>query len=259
MIGTMCLEGPKTSIATMAENSDLVRAVSFMVAQTVRVGQRASERRDRQEMEADAREGLAERFFQSNLVGTSGTMKYVFSQILQVAPTDTTVLLRGESGTGKELVAQAIHYNSHRREGPFVRVNCGALSESLLESELFGHVKGAFTGAVRDRMGRFEAARGGTIFLDEVGDFTPPVQVKLLRVLQEREFERVGGTKTIPLDIRVIAATHKDLEQMMAAGQFREDLFTGSMFFRSPCRRWSSGKPTSCCWSIISRRNTRAN
>src|SRR5690606_31811282 len=141
------------------------------------------------------------------------------------APSATTVLIRGESGTGKELVAEAIHEASDRKGKPFVKVNCAALPESILESELFGHERGAFTGAITTRKGRFELAEGGTIFLDEVGDFSPATQVKLLRVLQEREFERLGGSKTIPADIRVLAATNRDLEALTKAGLFREDLY----------------------------------
>ena len=142
-----------------------------------------------------------------------------------MAETDATVLVQGESGTGKELIARAIHYNSRRKDRPFVVVNCSALPETLLESELFGHEKGAFTGAIRQRIGRFEMADGGTIFLDEIGEMSMPVQMKLLRVLQEREFERVGGNQTVKVDVRVIAATHKDLHRAMKERLFREDLF----------------------------------
>ncbi len=139
--------------------------------------------------------------------------------------TNSTVLITGESGTGKELIANAIHFNSDRIKKPFVKVNCGVLAENLLESELFGHVKGSFTGAIRDKLGRFEMANGGTIFLDEIGDITPNMQLKLLRVLQEGEFERVGGTETIKVDVRIIAATNRNLKDMMMKGQFRQDLY----------------------------------
>lgn len=159
------------------------------------------------------------------LIGKSAAMRAVRERIQQVAPTDTTVLILGESGTGKELVAEILHSLSPRWDKPLVKVNCAALPETLLESELFGHVRGAFTGAVSDRKGRFELAHGGTIFLDEIGDLPLPLQVKLLRVLQEREFERVGSTRTIRVDLRVIAATHRDLETMVAQGQFRQDLY----------------------------------
>jgi Nif-specific regulatory protein len=152
-------------------------------------------------------------------------MRPVYARIRQVAEADTTVLIRGESGTGKELVAAAIHYLSGRSRGPFVKVNCSALSEGLLESELFGHEKGAFTSALFARAGRFEEADGGTLFLDEIGDFSPAVQVKLLRTIQEREFERVGSNKTIRVNVRLVAATNRDLEVLMKDGQFRADLF----------------------------------
>ncbi len=164
-------------------------------------------------------------FSLGKLVSSSQVMKEVFQLIGCVADTDSTVLILGESGTGKELIAQTIHNNSTRRQGNLIPVNCGAIPEALLESELFGHEKGAFTGAVASRVGRFELATGGTIFLDEIGDLSPPLQVKLLRVLQERTFERVGGTRTYKSDARVIAATNQDLENLVAAKQFREDLF----------------------------------
>ncbi len=159
------------------------------------------------------------------IVGSDGALKQVTARIEQVAPTASTVLLRGETGTGKELAARAIHINSPRESKPFVRVNCAALAPGVLESELFGHEKGAFTGAMNRRPGRFELADGGTIFLDEIGDLPLEIQVKLLRVLQEREFERVGGVDTVRVDVRVISATHRDLEQLINAGTFREDLY----------------------------------
>ena len=168
---------------------------------------------------------LKERYDFSNLVGTSGPMRSVQEQVAQVAPTGTTALIRGESGTGKELIASAIHYNSARAKKPFVKVSCAALPHDLLESELFGYEKGAFTGAQGSKKGRFEIANGGTLFLDEIGDLNLATQVKLLRVLQEREFERLGGTETVRVNIRLIAATNKDLEKAIAAGEFREDLY----------------------------------
>jgi Nif-specific regulatory protein len=158
-------------------------------------------------------------------IGGSPRMQEVFSEVHQVAPTKTTVLLRGESGTGKEVIARAVHNLSPRKDEPFVRVNCAALTESLLESELFGHEKGAFTGAVGSRKGRFEMAHGGTLFLDEIGDISPSFQAKLLRVLQEREFERVGGSQPIRVDVRMVLATNRNLEKMVAAGEFRADLY----------------------------------
>ena len=159
------------------------------------------------------------------IIGDAPALREVLTKVEQVAPTHSTVLLRGETGTGKELVAHAIHINSPREGKPFVRVNCAALAAGVLESELFGHEKGAFTGAVARRPGRFELADGGTLFLDECGDIPMEVQVKLLRVLQEREFERVGGQETIRVDVRVVSATHRDLETLIAEGKFREDLY----------------------------------
>ncbi|TVR98079.1 MAG: nif-specific transcriptional activator NifA [Rhodospirillales bacterium] len=160
-----------------------------------------------------------------NVIGVSRAMQQVFAQVHLVAPTRSTVVLRGESGTGKEVIARALHNLSPRSAGPFIKVNCSALPDTLLESELFGHEKGAFTGATQDRKGRFELADGGTLFLDEIGDVSPAFQAKLLRVLQEREFERVGGTKTLKVDVRVICATNRNLEEAVAKGEFRADLY----------------------------------
>jgi DNA-binding NtrC family response regulator len=168
---------------------------------------------------------LVERHRLEGIVGESGRMQEVLALVKRVAPSDATVLIRGESGTGKELIARAIHYNSRRAAGPLVSLNCAALPEQLLESELFGHEKGAFTGAVAQRKGRFEAADGGSIFLDEIGDLSTALQVKLLRVLQERQFERIGGNRTLAVDVRILAATHRDLERAMGDGRFREDLY----------------------------------
>jgi transcriptional regulator with PAS, ATPase and Fis domain len=159
------------------------------------------------------------------IVGKSGKMQKIYEYIEALARTQTTVLIRGESGTGKELVAEALHMKSPRHLKPFIRVNCSALAETLLESELFGHVKGSFTGAYQDYMGRFQRAQGGTIFLDEIGDISPKVQVGLLRVLQEKEIERIGDHRPIKLDVRVVAATNKDLQERVRSGQFREDLY----------------------------------
>jgi two-component system, NtrC family, response regulator PilR len=161
----------------------------------------------------------------SNIVGTSEPMVEIFQLVETIAPTSSTVLITGDSGTGKELIARAIHYNSTRRDRPFVALNCGALSETLLDSELFGHVRGAFTGADTNKKGLIEVAEKGTIFLDEIGEMSPVVQVKLLRVLQERRFRRLGGTDEVSADIRIIAATNRDLAKLVADGRFREDLF----------------------------------
>lgn len=160
-----------------------------------------------------------------NVVGKSPRMQEVFADVLQAAPSKATVLLRGESGTGKEVIARAVHFHSLRKDAPFVKLNCAALSETLLESELFGHERGAFTGAIAERKGRFELANGGSLFLDEIGDISPAFQAKLLRVLQEREFERVGGTRPIKVDVRLIFATNRDLEKAVSKGEFRADLY----------------------------------
>jgi two-component system NtrC family response regulator len=173
----------------------------------------------------DLQARLVERHRLEGIIGESGRMQEVLALAKRVAPSNATVLIRGESGTGKELIARAIHFNSPRAGGPLVNLNCAALPEQLLESELFGHEKGAFTGAVAQRKGRFEQADGGSIFLDEIGDLSPALQVKLLRVLQERQFERVGGNRTLTVDVRVLAATHRDLERAMREGTFRDDLY----------------------------------
>ncbi|MCK5437830.1 MAG: sigma-54-dependent Fis family transcriptional regulator, partial [Desulfobulbaceae bacterium] len=161
----------------------------------------------------------------AKIIGKSKAISHVFTLIKKLCDTDTTVLIQGESGTGKELIAQALHYEGERRKGPFVSVNCGAIPEELLESELFGHEKGAFTHAIRTRIGRFELAHGGTVFLDEIAEMSPMLQVKILRVLQDHQFERIGSTKTITSDFRVIAATNRELEQEVKKGNFREDLY----------------------------------
>ena len=173
----------------------------------------------------ELREELQDRHRIEGIIGESGQMLEVTSLVRRVAPSEATVLIRGESGTGKELIAQAIHYASPRAAKPLIRVNCAALPENLLESELFGHEKGSFTGAVATRKGRFESADGGTLFLDEIGDLPLHLQAKLLRVLQEKEFERVGSSHPLKVDVRVLSATHRDLERLMTSGQFREDLY----------------------------------
>ena len=177
------------------------------------------------ELNRSLSEDATPRFDLDAMVGESQPMRQIASAVRKVAATDTTVLVLGESGTGKELIARALHDLSPRRDGPFVTVNCAALAEGLLESELFGHEKGAFTGAIRRKLGRFELADGGTIFLDEIGEISAAVQTKLLRVLQEREVQRVGGDDTVRVDVRVISATNRDLAQMVREGRFREDLF----------------------------------
>ena len=200
--------------------------VASMISQAVKVQRLIdNERRKLLDENKHLRQELKDRYDFSNLLGTSGPMRQICEQVAQVARTMTTALIRGESGTGKELIAHAIHYNSLRANKPFVKVSCAALPESLIESELFGYEKGAFTGAQQRKKGRFELAEGGTLFLDEIGDINLATQVKLLRVLQEREYERLGGTETLKSNVRLIAATNKDLEEEISAGRFREDLY----------------------------------
>ena len=199
--------------------------VGSMLAQALKMQSLLEADRQRLVNENDRlRDELRERYDFSHILGTSGAMRQVCEQVVQVARTNTTVLIRGESGTGKELIAQAIHYNSLRARQAFVKVSCGALPETLIESELFGYEKGAFTGAEQRKKGRFELADGGTLLLDEIGDINLATQVKLLRVLQEREFERLGGTEPLKVDVRMIAATNKDLETAVTGGSFRQDL-----------------------------------
>src|SRR5205814_4499278 len=171
------------------------------------------------------RQELRERYDCSNIIGRSGPTREMYEQVAQVAQTNTTVLIRGESGTGKELIAQAVHYNSLRAKKPFVKVSCAALPDTLIESELFGYEKGAFTGAETSKKGRFEMAEGGTLFLDEIGEINLATQVKLLRVLQAKEYERLGATRSLRANVRMVAATNKDLDKAMADHMFREDLY----------------------------------
>ena len=200
--------------------------VNSMIAQALNVQRMVEEERRRlRDENSHLRQELRERYDFSNIIGTSGPARRMYEQVAQVAQTNTTVLIRGESGTGKELIARAIHHNSLRAKKPLITVSCAALPDTLIESELFGYEKGAFTGADGRKKGRFEMAAGGTLFLDELGDISPATQVKLLRVLQEREFERLGGTETVRVDVRVIAATNRNLETAIADGTFREDLY----------------------------------
>jgi Nif-specific regulatory protein len=203
-----------------------LRIVGSMIAQALKVHRLVEAERQRLLSEnIQLRQELKERYDFSNIIGNSGPMRQVYEQVAQVAHTNTTVLIRGESGTGKELIAHAIHYNSLRAKKPFIKVSCAALPDTLIESELFGYEKGAFTGAQSRKKGRFEMAEGGTLFLDEIGDLNLSTQVKLLRVLQEREFERLGGTETIKVNVRLIAATNKNVEKAIADSSFREDLY----------------------------------
>ena len=204
----------------------LLSIVSSMIARAVQLRQRSEEEKQRLlDENSRLQNELKAKFQPDNMVGNSQAMQEVFDLMSQVSGSDATVLIRGESGTGKELVAQAIHYNSLRADKPFIKVNCAALPESVIESELFGHEKGAFTGAMNTRKGRFEMADGGTIFLDEIGEISPMTQVKLLRVLQEREIERVGGSETIKVNVRILAATNRNLEEEIEKNTFREDLY----------------------------------
>jgi len=217
---------PVGSLVLLERQERFLQMVGNLIGQSVRLAKKVEDQQLALKSERDSlrRKVRGEHGF-SNMVGHTSTMRLVFEQVRQVAKWNTTVLVRGESGTGKELIANAIHYNSPRANGPFIKLNCAALPDTLLESELFGHEKGAFTGAVSQRKGRFEQAHGGTIFLDEIGEITPAFQAKLLRVLQEGEFERVGGTKTHVVDVRVVAATNKDLESAVQSNSFREDLY----------------------------------
>jgi len=226
VIGALSADRLFSESVSFEEDVRLLSIIASLIAQAVRLRQSAAEER-KQLVEENIRlqEKLKDRFRPTNIIGNSKSMQAVYDLIAQVSKSDTTVLIRGESGTGKELVAHAIHYNSLRASKPFIKVNCAALPETVIESELFGHEKGAFTGAIAQRKGRFELAHGGTIFLDEIGDLSPTTQIKLLRVLQEREFERVGGAQTIKTDVRVIAATNRELEKLIVEEKFRQDLY----------------------------------
>jgi Nif-specific regulatory protein len=226
VFGTLSCDRLFNEDVSLEEDVRLLTIIASMIAQAVNLRRAFIEERQRLlEENTRLQEELRDRFHPSNIIGASQAMQSVYDLIAQVSHSNATVLIRGESGTGKELVAHAIHYNSDRAGKTFVKVNCAALPETILESELFGHEKGAFTGAVSMRKGRFEQADGGTIFLDEVGDFSPATQIKLLRVIQEREFERVGGNATIKVDVRIIAATNRDLEQLIETNKFRQDLY----------------------------------
>jgi Nif-specific regulatory protein len=226
VVGTLSVELPYRREREFERLLKFLRVVASMISQAVRIHRLLEAERQKLVTEnAQLRQELHQRNHLSNMVGASGPMRQLNDEVARVAGTNTTVLIRGESGTGKELIAQAIHEHSPRARGPFIKVNCAALPETLVESELFGHERGAFTGAQARKKGRFELAHGGTLFLDEVGELSPTIQVKLLRVLQEREFERVGGTESVRVDVRVIAATNRDLERALAEGDFREDLY----------------------------------
>ncbi|MHC4656361.1 MAG: nif-specific transcriptional activator NifA [Planctomycetota bacterium] len=226
VIGTISVDKSFDETARLKDDQRVLSIVASMIANDVKARSDAAVQRQRLEGEnLRLRHELEGRFRPENIIGNSNAMRDVYRQIHQVANSDTTVLVRGESGTGKELVAHAIHYSSPRAKGSFVKINCAALNENLLESELFGHEKGAFTGAIQSRKGRLEEANDGTLFLDEIGDFSATTQVKLLRVLQEREFERVGSNRTLKTNARIIVATNRDLEKSLDNESFRQDLY----------------------------------
>ncbi len=226
VVGALSVDRPFDESYSLEEGERLLSIIATMIAQhVINLESIQLERERLREENRRLRDELSKKYRITNIIGNSNKMREVFQMISQVCQSNATVLIRGESGTGKELAANAIHYNSPRAQQPFVKVNCAALPENLIESELFGHEKGAFTGAIRQKPGKFELANKGTIFLDEVGSVGLDVQVKLLRVLQEREFERVGGYHTIKTDIRVIAATSKNLEQAVEEETFRSDLY----------------------------------
>jgi Nif-specific regulatory protein len=226
VLGTLSGEKYYADPALLQDEVDAIAVLAGLIAQDMEIYiiehvEKASLVRENEEL----RDRLNKHFHPGNMIGASKPMAEIYALIERIARTQTSVLILGESGVGKELVASAVHYHSGRSAGPFIRFSCAALPESLIESELFGHEKGAFTGAAGQRRGRFEEAHLGTIFLDEVGELSPSLQAKLLRVLQERVIERVGGNKPVPVDIRVIAATNRDLERMVREGAFREDLY----------------------------------
>ncbi len=226
VIGTMSIDLPACEEVELKGYFLFLQHVAQILASAVSTIREEIEERNALESENEMlRRQLGDRYSIDNMVGNCNSMRAVYEQIVQVANSAATVLVRGDSGTGKELIARAIHFNSPRKNNALVSVNCAALPENLIESELFGHEKGAFTGAAQQRQGRFELANGGTIFLDEIGDISPAVQVRLLRVLQEKTFERVGGNETITVNVRVVAATSRNLEEGMANGTFREDLY----------------------------------
>ncbi|HEX8789410.1 MAG TPA: sigma-54 dependent transcriptional regulator, partial [Polyangiaceae bacterium] len=215
----------ETAVRAMKEGAEHYVTKPLQLDELLVILRRGLERRSLRQEATELRGRLKQRLSLDNIVGSSPAMQEVFDVVEQVSRSKASVLITGESGTGKELIAQAIHENSPRAPAPFVKLHCAALAETLLESELFGHEKGSFTGAAARREGRFKQADGGTLFLDEIGEISPAIQVKLLRFLQERTFERVGGNETLKVDVRIIAATNRDLKQMVADGKFREDLY----------------------------------
>lgn len=252
-IGTLNIACTKLDDEALNLYFKLLSVIASMIARAVKIRQELREEKERLIAEnTRLKQELQERFQPENIIGKSQSMQELFDLISQVCTSEATVLIRGESGTGKELVAQEIHYNSLRAGMPFIKVNCAALPESIIESELFGHEKGAFTGAHALRKGRFELADKGTLFLDEIGELSPQIQVKLLRALQEQEFERVGGTKTIKVDVRIIAATNRNLEEEIQKELSEKTCITDSMYFPSIYRRFENGNLISCFSVTIS-------
>jgi Nif-specific regulatory protein len=230
IVGVLAAQRVVEGGARLTEDQRIVTMVATLLAQSASLHDAVRDEHLRLQLETTRLQKALKReprghYTLDNVIGESRAMQQVFVEVHQAAPSRATVLLRGESGTGKEAIARAIHHHSQRKDGPFVKVNCAALTETLLESELFGHEKGAFTGASGERKGRFELAHGGTLFLDEIGDISAAFQAKLLRVLQEREFERVGGNKAVKVDVRLIFATNRDLEKMVQRGDYRADLY----------------------------------
>jgi len=226
VVGALSVDKRYVDETTLHSDARLLEIIAAFIAQAIKISEVVAQEREQwQEERRQLSTTLRGKYKFDNIIGSAQAMLEVFDTIAQVAASRATCLILGETGTGKELIAKAIHFNSPRADKPFIRVNCGALAGTLLESELFGHVKGSFTGAIKDKMGRFEAAHGGTLFLDEVGTIDTSLQVKLLRVLQEREFERVGDNRTMKVDVRIIAATNLDLQEEVAKGRFREDLY----------------------------------
>ena len=225
-IGTLSIDRASQGVDVLQEDLSFLQLVADLLAQAVAsIREQIAEHESLMAENKRLRRQLGDQYHPSSIIGNCSNMRSVYDQIAQVADSAATVLIRGESGTGKELVARAIHFGSVKKNTPFIAVNCAALPEQLIESELFGHEKGAFTGAAAERKGRFELANGGTLFLDEIGDIAPSVQIRLLRVLQEKTFERVGGVEPISVNVRIIAATSRDLEKALADGSFREDLY----------------------------------
>ncbi|MBX3605875.1 MAG: nif-specific transcriptional activator NifA [Piscinibacter sp.] len=230
VLGALAAQREVRGGARLSDDQRILTMVASLLAQAAQLHDAVRDEHERLQREKTRLQKALQReprgrHALDDVIGDSATMQRVFEEVHRAAPSRATVLLRGESGTGKEAIARAIHFRSPRKDGPFIKVNCAALTETLLESELFGHEKGAFTGATGDRKGRFELAQNGTLFLDEIGDISPSFQAKLLRVLQEREFERVGGSKAVKVDVRLICATNRDLEKMVQRGEYRADLY----------------------------------